>query len=471
MRRLFSSITLAALLLISPFAESSTNSTPDWVTKIPSDDTFFYGVGIGEGASEAEARNLADQDAVQKLFEAVFGVHLSAQSKGSSTIDSETLHTNWTSELEGGFLDKIRRTECSHTLTRNQIHTVYCLIQIERSVAIAHQKSFAKTKQSKRGYLTIDSLPSGAILLIDSKAQGVTPSTMTLQPGVYEVEISMTGFQKVSKKITIRSGEKLTSTILMESTTGNLVVNCKTPGAILVVDGTEAPGAGDWSIELKSGPHKIVLKGNDRKEYTEQFDLEGGETKEIQMKLEKDVTPRSSPKIKPRVNADSETEATARSLLEEHNWAALIKLCRANRRQSWVRNSYYYESAALNEMGLYSEAKDAALQSLESGETSAARQTLCNILGNLDQFTAARAECDKAILLNPEDTYVLLIKARVTYKNYRQRSFDSNLKRKAIEDYAIAAKLNSVAAEEFKSVCREIRSPFDTDSACKRIEY
>ncbi len=328
--------TVLALTAITSIADANAQDLPEWVSKSPEDNQNFYGVGIGDGSTEAGARSAADQDAIRKLFDTVFGMRLSVQQKGNSSLKVDSLETVWTSDLDGGFLDKIMRVECINSPAEKPMRiTAYCMVKIKKAIALQHKKSYESNKPKTHGILSVDTNPNGATLSVDDKKVGETPVRLSLFPGTYSLTVWKPGFRTVEKKVTLRAGEKLSSLTQMESDTGTLKVSCNAPSATLIVDESEVPGTGFWQVELKTGRHRISLKAPARADYIDSFELEGGETKELDIKLIKqtNITGNNDQGL-------SQVEKVARDILNEKNWGELLKYSRANRQAFWARNSY-----------------------------------------------------------------------------------------------------------------------------------
>ena len=59
-------------------------------------------------------------------------------------------------------------------------------------------------------FLTIDSVPAGANLYIDSVLEGTTPyTTINIEPGIYEVRIEKDGYLPFSTTVEVEKGKEI----------------------------------------------------------------------------------------------------------------------------------------------------------------------------------------------------------------------------------------------------------------------
>lgn len=142
------------------------------------------------------------------------------------------------------------------------------------------------------GSLYINSIPVGADVTIDGQLQTVkTPATITnLTAGSHEVKLTKTGYEDLTKTVTITAG---TTTYLNVSLTvlpgiGTLEISSTPAGARVFIDGADAQKVTPATItNLSSGDHtyKLVLSGY--KDATGTATIEPGKTTTVSVPLTK----------------------------------------------------------------------------------------------------------------------------------------------------------------------------------------
>ena len=435
---------------------------PDWATKIPTDKQFYFGVGIGESASEAEARALADKDAVAKLFEAVYGVNLTVQAMGESGLESSSISSNWSSEIKDSFLDKVIRVECSAPAKRESGYIDYCLVKIKKSLADAQTKKKVGLAKQSRGFLNIDTVPAGAAFSIDGQRQGLTPNTSSLLPGIYDVIVSLDMYQSVVKKIEIRAGEKVSLHISLQMAFGDLKVSCGIPRCQLYIDREIVSISHEWNFKLPVGKHMIELRSEGYVPFKADLNLDPGETKIFNVVLNK-----ANGETRGRKNElISDAASQAAALMREKDWPKLVKFSREHRLKGWISNSYYFEGVGLMRLGALGDAKSAFLKSISDFDNSSARAGVCNVLSELNSFTEAREECNAGITLDPENHEILLIRAFVSYREYQLHSHQPALKSRVVHDFYLASQYSDRAKDQFQQLCKSLSFAQDEVSDC-----
>lgn len=131
--------------------------------------------------------------------------------------------------------------------------------------AVAARRYFASANQAAgSGRLIMDTTPPGAQVVVDGKASGTTPVTLTLQAGAHTVEIRGGGVVR-SIPVTVVAGTEVAQYIELPKSApapGQLQVRTEPAGARVSVDGV-ARGLSPVTIgDLTPGPHSVVLEGD-----------------------------------------------------------------------------------------------------------------------------------------------------------------------------------------------------------------
>ncbi|MGB7218908.1 MAG: PEGA domain-containing protein [Vicinamibacterales bacterium] len=131
--------------------------------------------------------------------------------------------------------------------------------------AVAARRYFASANQAAgSGRLIVDTTPPGAQVVVDGKASGTTPVTLTLQAGVHTVEVRGGGIVR-SIPVTVVAGTEVAQYIELPKGSpapGQLQVRTEPAGARVTVDGL-ARGLSPVTIgDLAPGQHSVVLEGD-----------------------------------------------------------------------------------------------------------------------------------------------------------------------------------------------------------------
>jgi hypothetical protein len=112
------------------------------------------------------------------------------------------------------------------------------------------------------GTLVITTNPSGAQVLVDGRARGVTPLTLTLAAGSHRLERRSGGGSR-AMPITITAGTQATQYIELPQAPpgfGQLQVRTEPPGAKVSVDGAAKGTSPTTVAQLTPGDHTVVLE-------------------------------------------------------------------------------------------------------------------------------------------------------------------------------------------------------------------
>ena len=91
------------------------------------------------------------------------------------------------------------------------------------------------------GSLKVNTIPSGASILLDGIAKGVTPDTISgLKPGVYTLVLEKEGYADYQKNVTISAGRPTTVTAILSPLYGSLQIKSLPANATVLLNGAPA---------------------------------------------------------------------------------------------------------------------------------------------------------------------------------------------------------------------------------------
>lgn len=114
------------------------------------------------------------------------------------------------------------------------------------------------------GELTVDSTPVGARVIIGGKDRGVTPLSLALAPGVYELELRA-GNERHVVAVRVKAGGTTSQHVILRQTAaaapGTLRVTSEPPSAAVAVDGRGKGTTPVLITDLAPGSHEVVVTG------------------------------------------------------------------------------------------------------------------------------------------------------------------------------------------------------------------
>jgi PEGA domain len=463
----------AALIFTNPlWAADEGAEIPEWTSQTPIEEGYYFAVGVAEAESEVEARKNADKDAVAILFESVFGVHYTSQAKIKKNPEKEEISVNSRIDIGVEFLDQIEHLSAYAKKQENRKFVAYQLVRINKQLADKRKKeSEAFSKKLKPGHLAITSDPIDADVSLDDVGHGVTPTTLTLVPGKYRLRISKTGFKPMTKMIDIRRAGRLLIDAQLEKATGTLVVSCLPVEAKIKIDGAKKSCNGGFSSELSTGSHEMVVEAESFETFKKKILIGSDETQEINVVLKKSKAPKetaedgqdkwedtiaeNSPGFE-RKNLSS-IDRQAMELIIQEKWGELAQLARSKRKDEWFeRKSRYFEAKALYHMGLVDDSIEILTDLVKYEGKAEEYCLLCQALYRKQDLTGAEKNCNKAILLYPENGMFMLAKARLVYLKYYSRGNynDSAAIQDVVDTYYIASKKSKQGKLEYLRMCK-----------------
>ena len=91
------------------------------------------------------------------------------------------------------------------------------------------------------GSISIKSEPPHAMISIDGKKAGATPTVIeNLKRGTHKVDISMDGYSIWSESVEVEAEKKHELTAKLQEVTGTVNINSRPSGALILLDGKKA---------------------------------------------------------------------------------------------------------------------------------------------------------------------------------------------------------------------------------------
>ena len=114
---------------------------------------------------------------------------------------------------------------------------------------------------SNLGYLSFDSSPSNAEVILDGKPFGRTPFGEQLEEGKHTLEIRRTGYNAVRKTVQIRSGSKTKlPALVLEMKSSSIKIDSQPAGARITVNNRQYGDTPQKIADLKPGKYTIKLE-------------------------------------------------------------------------------------------------------------------------------------------------------------------------------------------------------------------
>ena len=118
----------------------------------------------------------------------------------------------------------------------------------------------------KPASLTLSTTPAGATVTINGEAKGITPLSLSLAAGTYDVRLAVASGQERSLQVTLNEGQSVVQQIEWAAaapapvaTSGSLQVQTDPPGQVVFVDDVRR-GTSPLTIDgLAAGEHRLVV--------------------------------------------------------------------------------------------------------------------------------------------------------------------------------------------------------------------
>ena len=135
------------------------------------------------------------------------------------------------------------------------------VVAVVLTLGVSARAYWLKTVSApKVGTAALESLPSGAQVLVDGQPMGVTPLTTTLPAGTHRVDFKYRGKTRTMDIVVPQGGRAAELVDWTPKTTGRLQVNTEPGGARVLVDNV-ARGVTPLTLDdLALGTHSVVLE-------------------------------------------------------------------------------------------------------------------------------------------------------------------------------------------------------------------
>ena len=123
--------------------------------------------------------------------------------------------------------------------------------------------------------------PSGATILLDGRSRGTSLNGVSLDAGTYTVRAELSGYQAVSRQLTLSAGQKESVVFTLPAVPDvpakpvMVLFNSKEPGATVYVDGREI-GKTPTTQTLVPGTYSIRLVRAGNQPYVQKLTIDGG---------------------------------------------------------------------------------------------------------------------------------------------------------------------------------------------------
>lgn len=140
--------------------------------------------------------------------------------------------------------------------------------------------------------LKVESVPSGATIIVDGDQRWISPIEMELPPGQHQLKLHFKGYRDLESVVDLKAGETKSVSLTMEalpapapSGPSTLKVESTPTGATVVVDGY-SKWIAPIEMELPAGKHKLKFELKDYRETVRSIELKDGEPLTVSVSLE-----------------------------------------------------------------------------------------------------------------------------------------------------------------------------------------
>ncbi len=134
--------------------------------------------------------------------------------------------------------------------------------------------------------LIIKTTPEGASVYINDVYKGITPLTVTLEEGTYDLKLKKEGYETLQETITLYPGKTTTITRELKPLPVPLTITSTPGGAMVYIDG-EHKGVTPLTVNLLPGTYSIKLVKKGYQDYTTQVTVNAGQPVTISPTLSK----------------------------------------------------------------------------------------------------------------------------------------------------------------------------------------
>ena len=208
-------------------------------------DGYFTSEGIVklDNAKEVHTENItlkSNSSSITLVTDKGADIYINKEYKGKG---------RWTGVLKGG--EYI--VECKQQNHRPTSQSIVVEPNIGKTIEL--QKPTPIT-----GYISVTSIPSGAMVAIDGKNYGTTPCNLTdVLIGSRKVEISKTGYNTYTQNIEVKEGEVANVQAKLSNVISAIITTYPTVSAKLYIDG-KYKGTTPFRGEVTPGRHLVKIK-------------------------------------------------------------------------------------------------------------------------------------------------------------------------------------------------------------------
>lgn len=165
--------------------------------------------------------------------------------------------------------------------------------------------SFAMTKlPPTTGSIVVNSIPSGATILLDGASKGTTNRTLEdIAPGTHAIVVKKECYVSNMTNVTVVAGKTVTYTAQMSSiaaTTGTIVIKSNPSGATVFLDSVNKGYSPITLSAIPPGIHSIIVRAFNYKPYQTNVNVTAGKTIILNITMTKNAyTPTSTGEFSP----------------------------------------------------------------------------------------------------------------------------------------------------------------------------
>ncbi|MCP4412168.1 MAG: PEGA domain-containing protein, partial [Gammaproteobacteria bacterium] len=149
------------------------------------------------------------------------------------------------------------------------------------------ERTLAAILRAKTGSISINSQPSPAIIIINSKEVGNTPGTITdLIPDTYKIEVKKSGYENWHESIEVVADKEKFLTAALRKTKGSISIVSKPPNAKIYLDGEEVGITPDTLRSVDIGLHEIEVRMKGYDVWHKAINIKQGKEKSLNAALQ-----------------------------------------------------------------------------------------------------------------------------------------------------------------------------------------
>jgi hypothetical protein len=134
--------------------------------------------------------------------------------------------------------------------------------------------------------ITINSVPTGAKVIVNDVEQGTTPFEMdNVEPGTYQILVIKDGYVPYSEDITIAKGDKVERDLALKQASTFLMIDTIPEGADVYLNGSPKGQTPYAEANLAPGTYKLRLVKDGYLEFSTEVDVVQGQTSDYSYSL------------------------------------------------------------------------------------------------------------------------------------------------------------------------------------------